>query len=685
MAVVSMKRMQLYGLKKDRKKILELLQRLGIAEVEEGRLGASETGHAQTDIEKSGSDGFSKTDMSDISLRFRKQAEVAEAALVILDKVSPQEKRGLDLNGRKEIDVSEYETMLSGMEEYTGLARRIVELDKKIAELSAEIPKLKLKEEMLKPLEKFSLPLNAEGTKTTDMLVGTIPKKLDLAELYKTIEEQKRDLTAYDASIISSEKEQTCLVFFVRKEETAELAEALRRLDFAKAPLSDQIPKKEIKEIRKQIDEKERQIKEMYKEISEAARNRDRLQFSGDYFRMRADKYDVISKLVQSKRTFVVNAFLPAEEAPKLERKLEEFDVVVEFEDPAFDEDVPVKLQNNAFASPVESIVESYSMPARGETDPSAIMAPFYYICFGLMLSDAAYGLIMVIGTLVLLKRFPHMEESLKKTLIMFFYCGISTTIWGFLFGSFFGDAVNVIATTFFHRPDISIPPLWFEPVNKPMKMLVFSFIVGIIHLFAGLGMAMYGDIKAGKIKDAIFDCVFWYMLVGGCIVYLLTMPMITEMLGISFILSKGSGTVAAAIAALGGIGIILTAGRESKNWFKRILKGLYGFYGITGYLSDILSYSRLLALGLATGVISTVFNKMGSMLGNSIPGIILFIVVFLVGHAMNIAINALGAYVHTNRLQYVEFFGKFYEGGGRKFSPFGENTKYYRIREEER
>ena len=128
----------------------------------------------------------------------------------------------------------------------------------------------------------------------------------------------------------------------------------------------------------------------------------------------------------------------------------------------------------------------------------------------------------------------------------------------------------------------------------------------------------------------------------------------------------------------MGAVGIILTSGRESKNWGKRILKGLYGVYGVTSYLSDILSYSRLLALGLATSVISTVFNQLGSMLGNSIPGIILFILVFVIGHTLNLAINALGAYVHTNRLQFVEFFGKFYEGGGKKFSPFAIHTKYF-------
>ena len=140
---------------------------------------------------------------------------------------------------------------------------------------------------------------------------------------------------------------------------------------------------------------------------------------------------------------------------------------------------------------------------------------------------------------------------------------------------------------------------------------------------------------------------------------------------------------MAAVFAAIGAVGIVFTAGRESRSPFKRLLKGLYGLYNISGYLSDILSYSRLLALGLATGVIASVFNQMGSMAGGGVAGAIVFILVFLIGHTLNIGINVLGAYVHTNRLQYVEFFGKFFEGGGRKFNPFSAKTKYYKIREE--
>ena len=163
----------------------------------------------------------------------------------------------------------------------------------------------------------------------------------------------------------------------------------------------------------------------------------------------------------------------------------------------------------------------------------------------------------------------------------------------------------------------------------------------------------------------------------------MLSVPMITEMLVTNFILPQFVGEIGLSFAGIGALLILFTAGRESKNPFKRFLKGVYGLYGVTGYLSDVLSYSRLLALGLATGVIAQVFNKMGTMAGNGPFGLILFLIVFLVGHTMNIAINLLGAYVHTNRLQFVEFFGKFYEGGGRKFSPFFADTKYYKIKED--
>jgi V/A-type H+-transporting ATPase subunit I len=157
---------------------------------------------------------------------------------------------------------------------------------------------------------------------------------------------------------------------------------------------------------------------------------------------------------------------------------------------------------------------------------------------------------------------------------------------------------------------------------------------------------------------------------------------MMKSILGINLVISPTVSTIAAGVAILSSVGIVLTNGRESRNPFKRFLKGAYALYGITGYLSDVLSYSRLLALGLATGIIGSVINKMAAMAAGGILGPLFFTIIVIGGHAMNIGINALGAYVHTNRLQYVEFFGKFYEGGGRTFNPFNMNTKYYKVKE---
>ena len=267
----------------------------------------------------------------------------------------------------------------------------------------------------------------------------------------------------------------------------------------------------------------------------------------------------------------------------------------------------------------------------------------------------------------------------------MFLYCGISTMFWGFLQGSFFGDVVGVVASTFFGS-DVALGPLWFAPLDDPMRMLLFALLLGIIHLFCGLAMNMAQHFKNKEYREIFYDGIFWYLLIGGLVLLLTTSSMFADVAGFQLALPPVGMTILKGAILAGALGIILTSGRDSKNWVVRILRGLYGLYGATGYLSDILSYSRLLALGLATGVIGTVINKMAGMAAEPLGGfgIIVFIIIFLLGHAINLGINLLGAYVHTNRLQFVEFFGKFYNGGGRKFEPFAAHTKYYKLSKED-
>lgn len=670
MAVVPMKKVLICGLKKDRKGTLELLQRQGVLEI---------SNVLQED------DMFQKMDVTSSKTVFERNAVLAEQAVVILDKYAPEDKGMLSsFAGRDLLSVEEYEANAVLHDEVMKKAYRIQELAKQIGENSAVIPKLEQQLEALEPWKSFDLPLDFKGTKKSVVFIGSIQEEIALEDLISRLGELAPKAETIDVNIVSASKEQTCFFIVCSKSDGEAVEDALKKLNFVKPPLSSLVPAKREQQLQEELSKVKAEIEKAEKAIADMASDRESIKFVMDYYTMRAEKYGVLNGLVQSKRVFLITGYVSVTAAPKLEKLLQDkYEVVVEFSEPEEKDDVPVLLHNNKFAEPVEGVIESYSLPGQGEIDPSMIVATFYYVLFGLMLSDAAYGLIMIAGTAYCLTKFKNMETGMKKFMKMFMFCGISTAFWGFMFGSFFGDAVNVIATTFFNRPDIRLGPIWFEPVSLPMKMLVFAFLLGIIHLFTGLGVKFYCCVKNGRLIDGIYDAVFWYMLVGGGIIYLLTMSMFTDMLGLSFTLPAAAGTVAAVLAVIGLIGIVLTSGRESKAWFKRILKGLYGAYGVTSYLSDILSYSRLLALGLATSVISTVFNKMGSMVGNSIPGVIIFILVFLIGHSLNLAINALGAYVHTNRLQFVEFFGKFYEGGGRKFEPFAIHTKYYKVKED--
>ena len=298
------------------------------------------------------------------------------------------------------------------------------------------------------------------------------------------------------------------------------------------------------------------------------------------------------------------------------------------------------------------------------------------------MLSDAAYGLIMTIGCFILLRKYRNMEPGMKSMLTMFFYCGISTTFWGVMFGSYFGDAPTVIAKVFFNK-DFVIPAVWMVPLENPMRMLIFCFLFGIVHLFLGLGLKGYSLLKDKKIVDFICDVVFWFMLLLGLLFMLLPSDLFRSIAQMEFNFPPTVKLLAKIFAIVGAAGIVLFAKRDSKNIGVRVALGAYELYGATSWLSDVLSYSRLLALGLATGVIASVINQMGSMMGSGVGGTIVFIIVFLLGHALNLAINVLGAYVHTNRLQFVEFFSKFYEGGGHAFKPFTTPTKYFKITED--
>lgn len=652
MAKLRMKKIELIALLTDSKKIIELLQRRGVVEISEN-----------DDEELSG------TNVTAVVGEFEKFRSTVSQALEILDRYSPEKKSVTEMfDSRTEVEVDTLGRGAMQLEKIMSVANDIVRSSQEIADIEKNVSQLDVKCDILSQWTKLDVSMNFKGTATTSAFIGSVPFSVseDFMNSFPNCTYME---------VVSQSKEQTNLFVLCSKEVSDDVGDILRKNSFVSVSEPENSTPSEI--IERCKDERrvlERRKSELEKHITEFAEHRKSLKFAVDYLQMRKDKYNALNSLGFTESTFVLNGYIPEKYTESLRKELEKkFTVYLDFADPDDEDDVPVLLENSSFSAPVEGITKMYSMPSKSDVDPTPVMSFFYYLFFGMMLSDAGYGLLMLIGTTIVLRKF-RLDSTMKKTMTMFRNCGISTLIWGALFGSWFGDIVQVVGREYFGK-EIGSIALWFQPLDDPIKLLLYSFALGILHLFLGVGVSFKMAWDDGRKLDAFLDTVPVYLTILG--VAPLAAGILTDVPAIL----KSIGTY---LMIAGVVLIVLTSGRSSKSVFGKFFGGLYALYNTaTGYLSDILSYSRLLALGLATGSIASVINLIGTMPENIIVKTILLIVVFIVGHTANLAINLLGAYVHTDRLQFVELFGKFYTGGGREFTPFTANTQYITFKEE--
>ncbi len=656
MAIVKMLKMSLIGFENDRDDIMKALMKSGLLHITEITGSADKTDITDldgvataTDIKAGAKTGNSGAAYDDKITRLKN-------AIQYLSYYSTVKKKAFE--SRSRINPAELAKLRNEEESIWGEVGRIEGLASEMADLKAGENRINSLVLSLKPWEGYAIPLDATGTDRAVITAGMIPAAAKTDAFIKRMEESAE---ACHVSVISEDRDQVYIAVIYHRDTSEAVIGTLQQYSFVAANFKGLAGT--AAENLKDAVEKIRQIEARKAEIIAESRcesiykTRTEIEILHDAILTDRDRHEAADNMLHTGKTFILEGWLPESESEKTGAYLmKRWECAVDFRKPEEGENHPVLLKNHALVQPFEVVTELYSLPVPGTVDPNLFLAPFYFVFFGMMVSDAGYGLLLALITgLVLLKLKP--VGMAGKLVRLLFLGGISTFIWGVLFGGWFGNFIDIITSGRF-----TIPPLWFNPLDDPMKLLIWAFIFGTLHLFTGMGLKAYLLIKQKKYMDALFDVGFWYvLLIGLCLL-------------------AAGGQIAAAgkyVAIAGAALLVLTQGRAKKGIVGKFFGGVLSLYNVTGFLSDVLSYSRLLALGLATGVIATVINTMGTLFGFSPLGLIIFIAVFLVGTVFNLLINVLGAYVHASRLQYVEFFGKFYEGGGKAYNPFRIKTKY--------
>lgn len=656
MSIIKMQKVAVIGLDTDKEKLINELMDFGAMELSDQTAKLSEEIWANSTT--SDEDGEKIVSLEE-------KLERAEHALEVIEKYG-NVKEPL-FKTRRKVKKTILDDISSTHEQREKNIRLILDFEDKIDNCSDKFNGLESDAAFLTPWADYDLPLELSGTRNTTVFTGTFPVDNPVDEVAGRLE---KEIETVLLKVVGQDREYHYAAAVADKAVSEEVLTVLKEYGFSQVNFND-FEGTAGANLKRIAEEKELLQKEKAETIAQVAANSNLKESIEEYFDLVSialEKEKIRERLLRTQKTFIIEGWIPSRNVEKAKTILDGNNCVYEFREPQEDEDVPVLVENKHAIMPFESIMEMYSLPSYRGFDPTSIFAIFYAIFFGIMLSDAGYGIVMAVACFVILKKYD-LEGSAYKMIKLFFYCGLSTTFWGALFGGWFGDFFQVFAKVVLHK-ELVIEPIWFNPISDPMKLLIFSMVLGVIHIFIGMGIKAYMYIREGKWFDAICDVGFWYSLISGLILWVAG--------GMIFTTDTAS-EVGKWMSIVGALGLLLTGGRHNKGLGK-ITGGLGALYNITSYLSDILSYSRLLALGLATGVIAQVVNTMGSLFGDGVVGAVLLILIFLVGHTLNFAINALGSYVHACRLQYIEFFGKFYEDGGEAFSPFQAKTKYIKL-----
>lgn len=635
MAIVKMKKFKLFALEKNRKSLLKELQKFSYVHF----VKTKEEDESLKEIELN-------QDMTII----KEKSQKVKWMLNYFSKLFPKEtKKEIDESSIKEtlfVLVEQQASKYDFSNDYENLANISGEIDSN----KEEIANLETyRKELSKWLNIKESLGNLKAFKTAKFFLGTVAKKN-----FEPLKDKLRNFEHTYIEEISDESSQINIMLLTSNTEEKELKNELKTYSFTETNFDFDTSFTDEYEKTKNREEELKKANEKLKEkVEKLLKLIPKLLIQKEYLDNALIRETVVSNFKATDTVNIIEGYIPLdmeEEFKKIVNKNSNKSNYLEItEVDKDDEEVPILLKNSGITGLFASITQMYALPRYNEIDPTAILSIFYWIFFGMMVADFAYGLILFIlsGLALMIGKF---DENKRKFLKFFFALSFSTMIWGLLYGSAFGDLIK-------------LPTQVLDSSKDFMSIFILSIIFGAIHLVIALGIKAYILIKNGHFMDVIYDVFLWYLTLTSLIILLLAGR---------FGLSEFTKNIFIACAVIGMLGIVVFGARDAKTLVGRIGGGLYSLYGITSYIGDFVSYLRLMALGLAGGFIASAINIIVKMLvSKGILGIILGIVVFTLGQSFNIFLSFLSSYVHTSRLTYVEFFSKFYEGGGKAFKKF--------------
>lgn len=648
MAIVKMKGLRLLAMRSDREALLELLQGMGCVEIDEPDQDPQTW---QGLLSQLGNQTLSRPDGQALS-QAREDLQAAQRALAVL-KRHGDKGRGL-LAPRPRLTRQQ---LFDGEEQGKPAVQQVLEADRQLAALEAQHSKLLTQRAALAPWLELNIPLDTASTQEMVVQFGTVTAGVELEQVQRAVEGAS-ELAQLTQASVDRDVRYCLLVCHTSAQE--EVLQALRDFGWSRMNLSGWTgtAKENDQRIARELEQNEQESAQAEQQLAQLTSLAEPIRQAADRASVRINREEGRSRLLDTEKTFLLEGWVPAEKWTELESQLKNYPCAWELRDPTEEEypKVPVKLKNNWFTRPLSMVTEMYSLPAYNGLDPNPLMAPFFILFYGIMMADMGYGLLMMIASVVVLKK-SRPRAGMHNFFALLGLCGVSTFIMGAVTGGFFGDFIPQLLKLI--NPESTFVWFWptlFTPLEDTMMILVGAMALGFVQILVGMAISFVKKLRRGQVMDAIWEEVTWWVVFAG---------LALAILGVTNL-----------VIILGGVMVVAGPILTEKGFGK--ITGIFGslYNHVTGYFGDILSYSRLMALMLAGSVIAQVFNTLGAIPGN----VVIFIIISMLGNALNFALNLLGCYVHDLRLQCLEYFNKFYEDGGKPFRPMKLDTNYYDV-----